>query len=448
MLQLLYPIGLLAAIGILVPVVIHLWNIKKGKTLKIGSIALLGLASNQRSSHLKVADWPLLLLRCFLLILIAIVLAQPLYKSIVKLSEEPGLILLEKQELRRVWKTYKKEMDSLLKQGYEIRDLNVGFSKIEWKDTATTFSRPAAPLLSYFSLIKQLNAEKRPGTKVYLYTDNHLNRFEGKQPATQLDLKWKILPAKNEEESKSVTNVTKDMDSNKLAVMIFSNGLHMDAAYIRSAVNAIADFTKRKITVKEIKSLAQIQKPATVVFWLSEKPLNMMQFKQLPAGISFFNYAGQKTEKVKSAIHYESGTATQEIALYQRKKFDGKMEQSIWWDAFGVPLLTLDSVSGIKHYQFYSRFNQGWTDLVWSNGLVEALLPLVIPHQEAEFGYPEDQNAERIVSAIPLPLANHLKMKTSILYSQQPIAGFIWWLLMLVFFIERWITYKKIEKRV
>lgn len=448
MLQLLYPIGLLAAIGILVPIVIHLWNIKKGKTLKIGSIALLGLASNQRSSHLKITDWPLLLLRCLLLILIALVLGQPLYKSIVKPLQEPGLILLEKQELGRVWKVYKKEMDSLLKKGYEIRDLNVGFSKIELKDTATTFSRQEALPLSYFSLVRQLNAEKKPGTKVYLYTDNRLNRFEGMQPVTQLDLKWKILPVKDEEENKTTTNTGKDTDSDNLAVMIFSNGLHMDAAYIRSAVNAIADFTKRKITVKEIQSLQQIQKPTTLVFWLSEKPLNTMQLKQLPAGISFFNYAGQKTEKVKSAIHYESGAATQEIALYQRKKFDGKMEQSIWSDAFGVPLLTLDSVSGIKHYQFYSRFNQGWTDLVWSNGLVEALLPVVIPHQEAEFGYPEDQNAERIVSAIPLPLPNHTKMKASIFYSQQPIAGFIWWLLMLVFFMERWITYKKIEKKV
>lgn len=448
MLQLLYPIGLLAAIGILVPVVIHLWNIKKGKTLKIGSIALLGLASNQRSSHLKVTDWPLLLIRCLLLVLIAIVLAQPLYKSIVKSSEEPGLILLEKQELGRVWKVYKKELDSLLKKGYEIRDLNVGFSKIELKDTATTFSRQVAAPLSYFSLIKQLNAEKRPGTKVYLYTDNRLSRLEGKQPATQLDLKWKIFPLKNAEENKTITNAGKDIDSDKLAVMIFSNGLHMDVAYIKSAVNAIADFTKRKITFKEIQSLQQIQKSTSFVFWLSEKPLNRMQLKQLPAGISFFNYAGQKTEKVKSTIHYESGTPTQEIALYQRKKFDGKIEQSIWSDAFGVPLLTLDSVSGIKHYQFYSRFNQGWTDLVWSNGLVEALLPLVIPHQEAEFGYPEDQNADRIVSAIPLPIANHLKMKASIFYSQQPIAGFIWWLLYAVFFIERWITYKKIEKRV
>lgn len=443
MLQLLYPIGLLAAIGILIPVVIHLWNVKNGKTLKIGSISLLGLATNQRSSHLKVADWPLLLLRCLLLLLLAIVLAQPLYKSIVNPVAEPGLILLEKQELGAVWKAYKKEIDSLLKKGYEIRDFGPGFSKIELKDTATLFSRPANFPLSYFSLIRQLDAEKRPGTKVYLYTDKRLNRFEGQQPNTQLHLDWKVLPVKSD----TAINDKKAADTSKLQVLIFSNGLHMDAAYISSAIGAIADFTKRKITVKEIQSLQQIQKTATLVFWLTEQPVSKTQLKQLPAGISFFNYAGQKTGRLKSAVHYEAGTATQEIALYQRKKFDGKSYQAIWSDAFGMPLLTLDSNLGIKHYQFYSRFNQSWTDLVWGNGMVEALIPIVIPHQETEFGFPKGQHPNRTITAIPLPLQKKIKTTASVFYSQQPIAGLVWWFLMLVFFIERWITYKKIEKK-
>lgn len=454
MLQFLYPAGLLAAIGIIVPVVIHLWNIKRGKTLKIGSISLLGTASNQRSSHLKIADWPLLLLRCLLLFLLAALLAKPVYKLSKGTAGEPGWILLEKQELAQVWKNNKKEIDSLLKKGYEIRDLDTGFQQLELKDTAVKFSRPALPPLSYFSLIRQLNAEKTAGASVYLYTSNLLNRFEGTQPYTHLVLKWRTFPAENGLSSTADPGRVsaspagiRAADTAKLQVLIFSNGLAMDAAYLKAAVGAIADFTKRKITVREIRSIAEI-KAANLVFWLSEKPLSAVQLKQLPAGISFFNYVGLKIEKLQSVIHYEHGSATQETGLYQRKRINEASGEAVWSDGFGTPLLTLDSSSGFKHYEFYSRFNQAWTDLVWSNGLVDALMPLVIPHQEAESGFNEDSHSLRTVRAVPEPVPVKGAKTRSEFYTQQSLSKIMWWFLIAVFFIERWITYKKTRIRI
>jgi len=452
MLQFLSPLGLLAAIGIIVPVVIHLWNIKRGKTLKIGSISLLGEAANQRSSHLKIADWPLLILRCLLILLLALLLGNPVYQASIKSAEEPGWILFEKQGFGRVWQQNRVEIDSLLKKGYEIRDLQVGFPKLELKDTATVFSRSGAAPLSYFSFIRQLNAEKKPGAKVYLYSDNRLNRFEGTQPATAVDLKWRILTIdKNALEKVAVPPA----DTSKLLVLINSNGLPADAAYIKAAVGAIADFVKRKITIRDIHSFAQITKEATLVFWLSDKTVTPKQLKQLPAGISFFQYAGLKNIQLRSPINYASGTAAQDILLFQRKQFDGNAYQSLWTDGFGVPLLTLDS-SAIRHYQFYSRFNQSWTGLVWSNGLVEALLPIIIPHQEAEFGFTRNADTSRVINTLPFPVrsttmrtTNNITTKTAILsYYNQPLSNLIWWVVIAVFFVERWITYRKTGRKV
>lgn len=443
MLQFLYPLGLLAAIGIIVPVVIHLWNIKSGKTLKIGSISLLGTAANQRSSHLKIADWPLLLLRCLLILLVGCLLAEPLYRKSSKVTAEPGWILLEKQELGRIWDKNKAEMDSLLKKGYEIRDLHVGFAKLELKDTATVFSRPATAPLSYFSLIRQLNAEKQQGATVYLYTANRLNRFEGAVPATSVNLKWRFFPLENRAEQSNAAV----RDTSKLLVLIHSNGLTTDAGYLKAAVNAIADFTRRKITIRNIQSLAQVTKEATLVFWLSDKAPDNTQLSRLPAGISFFNYAGTKTDQVKSVLHYETGTATQEIPLYQRKRFDGLTYQAVWTDGSGTPLLTLDS-SAIRHYQFYSRFNQSWTDLVWNNAMADALLPLVIPHQDAEFGFDKNADTTRVVNAVPLPTRSTVNTKTAaVFYTNRPLSSYIWWLVAAVFFIERWITYRKTDRK-
>jgi hypothetical protein len=149
MFQLLYPLGLLAAIGVLVPILVHLWNIKSGKTLKIGSVALLGLPSNQRSRSLKITNWPLLLLRCLLIFLIAFLLAAPAYRTKQSTSAKPGWILVEKANLPKLWNSNKKQLDSLILKGYELHDFDVNFARIDLKDTLTKFSRSAKPPLSY-----------------------------------------------------------------------------------------------------------------------------------------------------------------------------------------------------------------------------------------------------------------------------------------------------------
>lgn len=478
MLQFLYPIGLLAAAGMIIPVIIHLWNIKNGKTLKIGSISLLGSPSNQRSRNFRISDWPLLLLRCLLILLVAFLLAAPLFKSKQSSAEKAGWVLLEKQRFHELWTNNKKQIDSLQKKGYELRDFNIGFSKLELKDTATVFSAPAATL-SYFSLIRQLNSELAPAAKVYLYTGNRLNRFEGALPSTNLKLKWKVFPEKGEEltwvakafdinndqvreviahsAAKGTYYKLEDarrseasgiqIDTNKLKVLIFQSGQSADAGYLKAAIRAIADFTQRNILVSEIQSLSQITKSADLVFWLSDRALSADQLKNLPAGISFFNYAGKKAEKVKSVLQYGQGSAAQEAILYQRTKFDGQLQQSLWVDGFGEPILSLDSSAHVKHYQFYSRFNQNWTNLVWTNGMVMALMPLVLPHQEAEFGFPEDKRAAGVINPIPHPVYKN-KTAASLFYQQTPLSNLFWWLILIVFFAERLLTYIKLDRKI
>ncbi|WP_158796691.1 BatA domain-containing protein [Pedobacter sp. L105] len=469
MLQFLYPLGLLAAAGLIVPVVIHLWNIKNGKTLKVGSISLLGDPSNQRSRNFRVSDWPLLLLRILLILFIAFLLASPLFSSRHAAAEKAGWVLVEKQRFHELWPAHKKEFDSLRQKGYELRDFNTGFSKLDWKDTATVFSVPVP--LSYFALIRQLNTALAPGTSVYLYTGNRLNRFEGTQPFTALHLKWKTIPEKTGEltwlaatyklnkggvrkvtayssatgDSYKTEDIKEATDTNKLQVLIFDAHQSVDEGYLKAAIHAIADFTQRDIQIKNINSLAQVTKSASLLFWLSDQELSPDQFKNLPSGISFFNYAGKKAEKVKSVLQYPSGTTAAD--LYQRTKFDGQLRQAIWMDGFGQPLLSLSSSAHLKHYQFYSRFNQNWTNLVWTNGLVMALLPIVIPHQEAEFGFPADNRSVRAVNVIPHPTYEN-KTAGSYFYEQKSLSSWFWWLVLILFFAERFITYRKLERKV
>ena len=71
MLQLLQPIWLAAMAGIAIPVIVHLWNLRRGKVLKIGSVALLTEASRRLAWSRRITQWWLLVVRCLLLAALA-----------------------------------------------------------------------------------------------------------------------------------------------------------------------------------------------------------------------------------------------------------------------------------------------------------------------------------------------------------------------------------------
>jgi hypothetical protein len=470
--QFLYPLGLLAAAGIIIPVIIHLWNIKNGKTLKIGSIALLGLPSNQRSRNFKLSDWPLLLLRCLLLLWLAFLLAQPLFRTKLAASDHPGWVLVEKEQLPQLWKKNKKVLDSLLKKGFLIKDFDIGFQSLELKDTATVFSKMANPPLSYFALLKQLNSILIPGTEVYLYTTNLLGRFEGEEPQLDINLHWKFFTAKNQRQSwpagafpvsqtsikqqiaystaegtfyrsnnvdkKSVTDG--EVDTTQFKMLVYGKE-GPDAGYVKAAIQAIAAFTERPIQIREIQSLSEV-KGKSQIFWLSDQKISERQLQNLPAGSMLFSYAIGKKEKLKTIIRDQAGLVLQDAFLFQRVPYPGKNGKAVWTDGYGKPLLTADTLYGIKHYEFYSRFNQNWTDLVWTNGLVRALLPLVLSRD----GFIADSRSQRVLNKVPALVRKKGTVLASInAYHEISLSNIFWWLLLLTFLVERLVAHKRME---
>ena len=120
MFQLLNPIWLFGISGIIIPLLIHLWNVKKGKTLKIGSVSLLGESSRQNARSLRLLDLLLLLLRCLLIIIVSILLAEPVWISSNSASRKGGWILIEKDNFTETYSNFQKEIDSLDQAGFDL----------------------------------------------------------------------------------------------------------------------------------------------------------------------------------------------------------------------------------------------------------------------------------------------------------------------------------------
>lgn len=467
--SLFYPIALFALAGLAIPLIIHLWNVKQGKMLKIGSIALLGDGVPLNSRSYRIADWLLLLLRLLLITLLVFLLAGPYLNRKAGKSNEKGWILMEKNNFSASYKTHQKEIDTLLKAGYQLHQFDIGFPIINLKDTLIKDSAANLNSVDYYSMFRQLNETLPAGFPVYLYASRRLNNLSGNLPYVDFDLKWKalhtadtlshwtsVISGKTYEATSGPSLTTyRSLDEGKAAplisVLIFKGTNGEDAKYINAALAAIADFTKRKIEVKQWNDQDHSGLKFDLGFWLSEEAVTAGFVNQLNPGGRLFSYEAGKTVSMPTEIDLQPGkTGPQPIVeLNKRIVASSYPGTGIWKDGFGQTLLSFERKAGIEHYHFYSRLNPSWTTLVWKEDFVKAFLPIVIRQEgnTADFGFenhPDDQRRSTN------QLAQHqVSKKTGLLEragQKEPLNSYFWMLALIVFVLERILSFYKQNK--
>jgi len=491
MLQLLNPIWLLGIGGIVVPLIIHLWNVKTGKTLKVGSIALMGESSRQNSRSLKLNDLLLLFLRCLLIILLSVLLAEPVWRSMQMPNENRAWILVEKDAFSETYSNYKKEIDSLLNAGNELHLFQPQFEKVDFdemmQDTvlAETLSKS-----SYWILIRLLEQQIPQGSKAFIFTGDRLNRFHGFRPAVNTAINWQtytssdsvskwidqaylsssgdiraVISQSNPKRTlrKIVTinpgtvnsgikasiwngkpflqlnNQGLAADTTTLTIGINSEGFPKHAEYLIAAINAIQKYTSRKI--KLVKPSAD----PDILFWLSPKNIPVNIAKNMKPGSKLFQYAKGKVNSQNTWIEVSDGQTSlqsEHIALYKRITFPAINNGfAIWEDGFGQPVLHLDQENERLVYTYYSRLDPEWTDLVWSPEFVKMLMPLLIPEVHSSQHKEWDK---RSIDPIQIPPNSDFRPQSSelLIVKEDNLKIYFWFLLMIVFITERFISFK------
>jgi hypothetical protein len=396
--------------GILVPVIIHLWNQREGKTVKVGSIALLQESARQQARSLRLKDLLLLLLRCLLIVALAFLLAKPVWRKQLSAGTEKGWLLIERGGVKDAYRQHKPVIDSLLAAGFRFHYFAAGFPAAEWQQALqnpidTTLQRSA----SYWTLVKQLNEDVPAELPVYLFTTNQLVRYAGQRPQVDMQLTWLPYTTPDTATNQAVkvfktsdgqlrtltahstpqaTLYTQDAnvdratqlavlwDTAALRIAIYSDGFNTDAGYLRAAISAIKQVTGRAITVTQLRNANELASELDWLFWLSEKPLPA----PLPAHV--FYYKKGKEEAIHSFLSKtrDMAHAGEPIRLSRRTSFSATEGQApVWSDGFGNTLLTVNGTEK-KQYAFHSRLNPAWNDLPWSASFVYLLYDLLLPH--------------------------------------------------------------------
>ncbi|RYZ29372.1 MAG: hypothetical protein EOO10_06515 [Chitinophagaceae bacterium] len=411
--QLLQPIWPWAITGIIVPVLIHLWNVREGKTLKVGSISLLQETARQHARSLKLKDLLLLLLRCLLIIVLAFLLAKPVWKEQLFSGSEKGWVLIEKERIKTAYQQHKNKIDSLKNAGFKFHYLSEGFPADDWElALEQPIDSSANPNTPYWTLLKNLNELVPTDLPVFLFTSNELKRFTGPRPAVAMNLYWFIYSLPDTVVKKPLvvhkssadklrvaignstangTFYTKEgieersladgiaLDTAAIDVAIYADQFATDAMYLRAAINAIEQTAKIKINTVSIKGDDEINQNMDWLFWLSEKPLPQVT----PPNV--FVYEKGKDETLTSFIHSSEASLvnSEPVSLLRSNSQTSKANRkAIWNDGFGNVLLGVSSGKQMI-YHFASRFNPAWNDLSWNGNFVNMVYDLLITKNQS-----------------------------------------------------------------
>lgn len=485
-----------AAAGILIPVVIHLWNRKKGKVLKVGSIALLMENPKQPARSFRLEDLLLLVLRCMLIILAAMVLSKPVWMKELHPEKEKGWILMERKGMAETYIRYKQWIDSLLKAQYTVHYFEPPFEKVDVEalHNAKNDSLPVSKI-SYWSLLRSLNQQVPEKLPVYLFTTNQLQRFAGSRPVVNMNLMWynytpsdsistwvvkayattadslrivvaqskpsgtvmqfrnaSLAPQQNVEYSvraegqRLLVDGRKGepvvVDTNTMNVAIYTDQYIHDAGYVKAAIEAIQQYSKRKIKIIEVHDPSVLAKQKLDwIFWLSEKTV------PIESGQHIVVYEPGKIENMRSFFAIkQDNSSTALIELYKRIAYRDSMRtlEPVWKDGYGMPLLTLEKGNAWV-YHFYSRFDPAWSDLTWSKEFPQMLYHLILGGQDTEKGYDKRKVDEAQLQ--PEMLRESRGAFKEKLLATHDLSKWFWLAGFLILFIERMVTYRNKKEK-
>lgn len=392
--------------------------------LSIGSVAFLEKVSRRKARSWKITEWLLLILRCLLLVLLALLLAGPYWRR-ASGSAGKGWVLVG------VVGEHGAVIDSLVKAGYERHELR---NDSNWWEGFSKYDREA-PM----------------GVPFFVFTDDALRHFQGPRPVTDRQVFWRTSTIKNDTQwvarswvvgkdsvgmitgvsgatatsykySQTVRRSVGGLDTAVLRVGIYADG--PDGQWLTAAVQAFQQFTRRNISLVTGGNLSN----ADWIFWLKGRPL--------PDGLkakNIFYYERGKEIPVDTWMRGVTGVQVEKVV---RSQVAGL--RPVWEDGFGRTLLGEWDSSGVRRYHFFSRLDPAWNGLVWSADFPGILGKLLLGEEAAGV----DRRVIDQVQIVPGKgsVIGARRLSAAATFDLAPMG---WILMFLVLIMERLLSFKK-----
>lgn len=178
------PTLLWGLLGLLVPVMIHLWNRKKERVIYWAAMTWLNQEESQSSRSLKLENWILLVIRMILLFLLVVLLAGIFWKGLDLKSQESKILHLVLPE-EQVVEEFRFELAQAKESGQSVFWLASGFPSFSL-ESIKSLEFSAENLQSYLDEIpEQVDS-------LYIYTSLESSIFPKSTYWVPVNPKFKI----------------------------------------------------------------------------------------------------------------------------------------------------------------------------------------------------------------------------------------------------------------
>ncbi|MGB5244636.1 MAG: BatA domain-containing protein [Lutimonas sp.] len=176
------PIYFWTLLGLIIPLLIHLWNRKKINTIKIGSIQLLKESNPKQARSFRLNEWVLLFLRMLMIgvltfLLVGPALNKPVSKAELTVIIEPRILLNN---------AFSSVLDTF--SYAEIRLLQPGLPIYEKEAEIDVDSRP-----NYWQLAQEM--EELAADSIVVFTNALTRGIKGIRPSSSSRINWVLIPA-------------------------------------------------------------------------------------------------------------------------------------------------------------------------------------------------------------------------------------------------------------
>lgn len=411
----------------------------------MGSLRWLEAAASKRWSRVKLNQLWLLLLRCAILLLLAVALAQPVWvQQEQKVAGRKAVYIGEELLYSSSLKPLVPSINSLLRQGYTLHTYTPDFKEISTEQWKKLSDSPLDSIVrtnsNYWSLLAALaEKHKYQQDSAWLFTSDQQRFFRGARPASMLgNVRW--VPLASEASADWLQLAVQSAPDSLL--LFLGNSTREGSTYThhRTAASArsvslrtgVMQLQKRGDTLQamvgpyiskvkiqkkplqvsllaneaqqeEVKHLqaalgaissytglpvqvtTQPDSLADWVFWLQEEmvPESLMQ-RVAQEGTTLWLQPGATPIATQTRMATPTG-ATARIHLLNSLPAPGEEARTIWAGMNSDPLLSVRPYGKGNVYQFRSGFSPTWSELGQSPQLPELLLPLLFAQPEVGF---------------------------------------------------------------
>ena len=344
------PTYLWALLGLTVPIAIHLWSKKEGKTIKIGSVQLLRKADTKQSSSIKLNEFWLLVLRLFLISILVLIMSNVHVKKNVDNTAITYIIessLLQNKEIKSILDTISTDVSiRLLQNDFPAIDLEA--------DHKLDLAIP-----NYWQLAKEMHSIL--SDSIIVFTNAYQSGFKGLRPEIGKHIEWipisidktseQLLEANQfnkqlellvmnasdqhvsfNKELLQINNPKIKLNTSKDSVFYLENwraintketiqvllfydaNFISEANYIKAGFKVVSNYLNQNINLVKTNEIDQVNdEEFDIIIWFSEKPILKTKGKVLLFELNQFADQLIEESSIQGVYHLTKNLDTENI---------------------------------------------------------------------------------------------------------------------------------------